>query len=91
MTTAFGYDTLRYTVQIELDLRSFCETNSLNTFGDVAEHTWQTSGPVVSGTINYVVEGKPTAGTYAAFIDVAATVALDQLIVTSVYVDPDAS
>jgi hypothetical protein len=91
MKTVYGYDTLRYTVQVELDLRSFCETKSLNTLGDVAEHTWQTSGPVVSGTVNYVVEGKSSTGTYAAFIDLQATIALDQLIVTSVYIDPDAS
>ena len=89
--SALGFDDIRYTVSIELDLRTFCETFSVDLLGNIKEHRWQTSGPIVSGTVDYVIEGRPTAGVYTAFLDFTAAVSLDQLSISSVYIDPEAN
>lgn len=48
-------------------------------------------GSKISGTVDYVIEGRPTAGVYTAFVDFTAAISLDQLSISSVYIDPEAN
>ncbi|UCG41577.1 MAG: hypothetical protein JSV07_04825 [Acidimicrobiia bacterium] len=93
ITKGFGtYEGLRYTVHVELDLRGFCEETTYDTASNISYRVWQTAGPMVSGDIDYVLEGYDLeTDSYTTLMDFTMVLATDQIIIATAYIDPGAS
>ena len=93
VTKGFGtYEGLRYTVHVELDLRGLCEETTYDTASNISYRVWQTAGPMVSGDIDYVLEGYDLeTDTYTTLMDFTMVLATDQIIIATAYIDPGAS
>ena len=85
------YEAVRYTVHVELDLRGFCQETTYDAASNVSYRVWQTAGPMVSGDIDYVLEGYDLeTDAYTTLMDFTMVVATDQIVVTAAYLDPGA-
>lgn len=90
VSTVFGsYEGLRYTVQVELDLRGFCEETTYDAASNISYRVWQTAGPMVSGEVDYVVEGYDLeTDSYTILMDFTLVLSTDQIVLTTAYIDP---